>query len=146
MAKLELDGLDMINDVLAKVGVIPDSVRTEALEAMAAVGMPAVKSVGQAMGVRDPDPEVRVHILDKISHTKPKKTDSGGYTDVTFSGTRTRGRGKKTRNAAIAYINEYGKRNQPARPFIATAAEQAADQITAAGEKIIGEWFEKIGT
>ena len=145
MARLELQGFDAIEDMLAKAGTMPDSVRTEALEAMAAVGMPAVKSAGTAMGVRDPDPEVRVHILDKITHTKPKKTDSGGYTDITFSGKRRRGN-TETRNAEIAFINEYGKRGQPARPFIATAAEQAADQIAAAGEKIIGEWFEKIGT
>ena len=68
--------------------------------------------------------------------------DSGGYADVTFSGTRTRGR-TRTRNAEIAFINEYGKRNQPARPFIRTAAETGGDQIAEPGEKIVGDWFEK---
>lgn len=142
MARLDVSGLDAINDMLTVAGDMPDSVRNDALEAMAAVAMAAVKQSGEAMGVRDP--ESNVHILDKITHTRPRKTDTGGRTDVTFSGSRTRGKTRST-NSEIAFINEFGKRGQPARPFIATAAEQAADQIAAAGEKIIGEWFEKIG-
>ena len=141
MARLELSGLDAINDMFARLDDIPDEVRTNALNAMAQVAESSVRRSGEAMGVRDP--ESQVHILDKITHSKPKKTASGGYSDVTFSGTRTRGRGKKARNAEIAFINEYGKRNQPARPFIARAAEQYADAIAEPGEKIIGDWFEK---
>ena len=107
---------------------------------MAEVAEAAVKRSGETLGVRDP--ESNVHILDHITHSKPKKTETGGYSDVTFSGSRTRGR-TKTRNAEIAFINEYGKRGQPARPFIATAAEQYADQIAEPGEKIVADWFYK---
>ena len=107
---------------------------------MAEVAEDQVRKTGETMGVRDP--ESRVHILDKVTHTKPKESDSGGYADVTFSDTRTRGR-TTTRNAEIAFINEYGKRNQPARPFIRTAAETGGDQIAEPGEKIVGDWFEK---
>ena len=140
MPRLELDGFDAINDMLSRLGEIPDDVRTKALDAMAEVAESSVRRTGEAMGVRDPDSQV--HVLDKITHSKPKKTAAGGYSDVTFSGTRTRGR-TKTRNAEIAFINEYGKRGQPARPFIATAAEQYADAIAEPGERIIGDWFEK---
>ena len=67
---------------------------------------------------------------------------AGGYADVTFSGSRTRS-GKSTRNAEIAFINEYGKRSQQARPFVGQAMEQNADAIANAGAEVLLEWTEK---
>ena len=140
MATVEIEGLDALDKMFADAGEIPFEVTSAAIGAMAAVAEAKVKASGEAMGVRDP--KSRVHILDKITHTKIKKTDAGGYSDVTFSGSRTRGR-TRTRNAEIAFINEYGKRGQPARPFIRKAAEEGADAIAAPGKKIIGDWFVK---
>lgn len=140
MAQINLDGLNAIDEMFSNLGEIPWDVTSDALDAMAEAAEKQVKQSGTTLGVRDP--ESNVHILDKITHTKPKKTASGGSSDVTFSGTRTRGR-TRTRNAEIAFINEYGKRGQAPRPFIRQAAEQGADAIAAPGEKIIGDWFEK---
>ena len=140
MAKLELYGFEDLNAAFARIADIPFEVTEDALDAMAEVAVDKIRSTGESMGVRDP--ESRVHVLDKVTHTKPKKSDSGGYSDVTFSGTRTRGR-TRTRNAEIAFINEYGKRGQAPRPFIRQAAEQGADTIAAPGEKIVGDWFQK---
>lgn len=143
MASIDLGGLDVVDNMFKSIVEIPVDVRLSAIDAMAEVAEKKVKATGAAMGVRDP--ESNVHILDKIKHTKPKDDEGGGHSDVTFSGSRTRGKTKisKTRNAEIAFINEYGRRGQPARPFIRQAAEQYADQIAAPGEKIIGDWFEK---
>ena len=140
MAQISLNGLDEIDKMLEHLSEVPFDVISDALNAMADVAEAQVRQTGQSMGVRDP--ESRVHILGKITHTKPKKSDAGGYSSVTFSGTRTRGR-TKTRNAEIAFINEYGKRGQAPRPFIRQAAEQGADAIAKPGEEIIGDWFEK---
>lgn len=140
MAQINLDGLNAIDEMFSNLGEIPWDVTSDGLDAMAEAAEKQVKQSGTALGVRDP--ESNVHILDKITHTKPKKTASGGSSDVTFSGTRTRGR-TRTRNAEIAFINEYGKRGQAPRPFIRQAAEQGADAIASPGEKIIGDWFEK---
>ena len=140
MATVKLEGFSELDRMFAELGDVPFDVTSEALLAMAAEGEKAVRSTGSAMGVRDP--ESNVHILDKITHTKSKETDDGGVCYVTFSGSRTRGK-TRTRNAEIAFINEYGKRNQTARPFIRQAAEQYADQIAAPGEKILGDWQEK---
>ena len=140
MAQINLDGLDTIDEMFKNISEIPFSVTSEALSAMAEAAELQVKRAGEALGVRDP--ESRVHILDKITHTKPKKTDSGGSCDVTFTGSRTRGK-TRTRNAEIAFINEYGKRGQAPRPFIRQGAEQGASAIAAPGEKIIGDWYEK---
>ena len=40
-------------------------------------------------------------------------------------------------------MNEYGKKGQPARPFIGTAMSRSEDEITAPAEKVIGDWIEQ---
>ena len=140
MATLELLGFEDLDDAFKRIADIPDEVTVSALDAMASVAAEKIKQSGEAMGVRDPESEV--HILDKIKPTKAKISDRGGYEDITFSGTRQRG-SKRQRNAEIAFINEYGKRGQPARPFIGKAMTQNEDTIAAPGEKIVGEWIEK---
>lgn len=137
MATITLDGIDGLDEMLRE---IPNEVLFEALNEMADVAKKAVRQSGQSLGVRDP--QSQVHILDKITHTKPKKTKDGGVSNVTFSGSRTRGR-IRTRNAEIAFVNEYGKRGQAPRPFIRLAAETAGDSIADAGETIIGNWWDK---
>lgn len=140
MAQISMQGFDELDALFERAAEIPDEIVNKTLDAMAAEAEKQVRQSGQAMGVRDP--ESQVHILDKITHSRPKRTDTGGFADVTFSGSRTRGK-TRTRNAEIAFINEYGKRGQPSRPFIRKAAEGGADAIAGAGEKILGEWFEK---
>lgn len=140
MATISLEGFDELSEMFRKLSPIPDSVLTEALNGMAEVAEAAVRQQGLSLGVKDP--KSTEHILDNITHTKPKKTESGGKSDVTFKGTRDRGN-TTTRNAEIAFINEYGKRGQAPRPFIRLAAETAGDSIADAGEKIVGEWWDK---
>lgn len=140
MAKLEIDGFDDLNAAFARISEIPPETTTRALSEMADVAKSKIKAQGEAMAVRDP--ESTVHILDKITTTKPKLTGSGGYADVTFSGSRQRGN-TKTRNAEIAFVNEYGKRGQPARPFIGTAMTKNEQTIAEAGAEEIVDWFEK---
>ena len=139
MATLELEGFEDLEDAFRRISEIPFRVTGEALDGMAEVAEAKIKASGESMGVRDPESDV--HILDKIKRNKAKQTQSGGYETITFSGSRTRS-GKETRNAAIAFINEYGKRGQRARPFIGTAMKQNEDAILAPAEKIIGDWIE----
>lgn len=138
MAKVEISGFDEVDRMLHNLAEIPAAVKTQALTAMAEVGEGAVRATGRAMGVYDP--ESSVHILDNIFHSKIKLTENGGKTSVTFRGTRRRGN-TTTRNAAIAFINEYGRAGQPARPFLRQAAEQYSDAIAKAGETVIGSWY-----
>ena len=140
MATVTLEGFSELDAMFAKLGDVPWDVTSKALDQMAEAGEDAVRSTGRAMGVREPDSSV--HILDKITHTKPKQTDGGGYSKVTFSGSRRRGN-TTTRNSEIAFVNEYGKEGQTARPFIRQAGEQYGDQISEPGEKILGDWMEK---
>ena len=140
MASLELYGFDGLQDAMERISDIPFDVIEDALDDMADVAMDKIRSTGESMGVRDP--ESSVHILDKIRKaSKAKKTDSGGYLNISFSGSRRRGK-TTTRNAEIAFVNEYGKKGQPARPFIGTATNRNADKIQDQAEKVIGDWIE----
>ena len=140
MAKLDIEGMDELNAALGRIASVPQSVTGQALGEMAAIAAAATKRSGESMGVRDP--ESSVHILDKITTAKPKFTAAGGYQDITFSGSRRRG-SKSTRNAEIAFINEYGKRGQPARPFMGQAMTQNEAKIADAGGEVLGDWIEK---
>lgn len=140
MASLELLGFEDLDDAFRRIGDFPEDVKIDALDAMAQVAAERIKQTGEAMGVRDP--ESTVHILDKVTRNKAKMSWSGGYEDITFAGTRTRGN-TRTRNAEIAFINEYGRRKEEARPFILKAMTQYEEQIAAPGEKIVGDWIEK---
>lgn len=139
MARLEIDGMDGLDAAFGRIGEIPEQVTIKALDEMASIGLQAIRRRGESMDVRDP--ESSVHILDKLTTTKATITKSGGYKDVTFSGTRTRGN-TKTRNAEIAFINEYGKRGQPARPFIGQAMTENEKKIAEAGGTVLGDWIE----
>lgn len=140
MAKLDIEGMDELNAALGRIASVPQSVTGQALGEMAAIAAAAIKRTGESMGVRDP--ESTVHILDKITTAKPKFTPAGGYQDITFSGTRRRG-STTTRNAEIAFINEYGKRGQPARPFMGRAMTENEAKIADAGGEVLGDWIEK---
>lgn len=140
MGKIAVTGSDMLNDAFARIQDIPFSVTEEALDAMAAVAKQEIRDTGLYMGIRDEDSNV--HILDNIKTKKAKKTDDGGREKITFDGTRHRGN-TNTRNAEIAFVNEYGKRGQAARPFMRTTFERNAELISEPGERIIGDWIEK---
>lgn len=140
MAKLKLDGYQDLIDAFGRLSDMPDNVTEKALTAMEEVAADRIRKSGETYRVRDRNSDV--HILDKIKVNKPKKTESGGYADVTFSGSRTR-HGNQTRNAEIAFVNEYGKRNQQARPFVGEAMDKNADAIAKAGADVILEWTEK---
>ena len=139
MAKLEMNGIDGLQNAMNRIGEIPWPVTEQALDGMAKVAAAEIKSTGESMGVRDEESDV--HILDHITTKKAKQTDDGGREQITFDGTRRRGE-KTTRNAEIAFVNEYGKKNQSARPFIRTALAQNEDTISEPGVKIIGDWIE----
>lgn len=140
MASLDVYGFEDLEDAMRRISEIPFEVTEKALDAMASVAADKIRTQGESMGVRDPDSDT--HILDKIKRAKARKTDDGGYENITFTGSRTRN-GITTRNAEIAFVNEYGKRGQAARPFIGLAMTQNETAIQDAAEEVIGDWIER---
>lgn len=139
MPKLELSGFDELTAAFDRISDVPEEVQMKALTAMEEIAATKIKASGEAYGVRDP--ESSSHVLDSVKINKPVKTSTGGYADVTFSGTRTRS-GKQVRQAEIAFINEYGKKNQQARPFVGEAMNKNADAIAKAGAEVILDYIE----
>lgn len=138
-----LEGFDDLQDAFKAIGSIPATVSRQAVKAMGEAAKNAVKSQGEAMGVRSS--ESGPHLLDHIDVSRPKKGRDGNMKSfVTFTGVRRSGK-SRIWNAAIAYIVEYGapRRGIPARPFIATAMERYADEIAAPADEIIGGWIEE---
>ena len=119
MANLTFTGSSELNDAFTRISEIPWPVTEQALDGMAKVAAAEIKSTGEYMGVRD----------------------DGGREKITFDGTRRR-HNTSTRNAEIAFIQEYGKRGQDARPFMKTALEKNEALISEPAMKIVGEWIE----
>ena len=143
MASFELEGFEDLATSLQRFAAIPEEELKRMVVNMAETALPKIKSNGEALGVRDPMSDV--HILDKMKIGKFKKTLTGGYVDITFSGTRMRNE-TRTRNAEIAFVNEYGKRSQRARPFIGLALTENEDEILAQADEAFGDWADDVFT
>lgn len=138
MATLELFGFEDLAESYLRIINIPWPEKEKALNKMADAGIQEIRAAGESMGVRDPESDV--HILDKLKKGKAKQTDSGGYIDVRFSGSRVRN-GKRTRNDVIAFENEYGNRHQTSRAFVRYAMENKEDEISAGADELL-DWVE----
>jgi len=122
----------------------PMEIREMMLKAMANVAVEKEKEQGEAMGVRDD--ESTEHILDHFKINKPKIEFMKGSITITFTGNRVdkkHSQKAKTRNAEIAFINEFGKKGQPARPFMKIALEKYGDEINEAAARIWQAWTDK---
>lgn len=67
---------------------------------------------------------------------------------LTFNGIRVDDHHKaknRTRNAEIAFVNEYGARTTPPRPFIQKAIEDNENEAYESAEKVFRDWQEKKG-
>lgn len=71
---------------------------------------------------------------------KVKKTQDGKSIYVTFGGKQ-----HGSRLAEIAFLNEFGKHNQAARPFIREANENHADRAVDAAQKIYDQYLARKG-
>lgn len=135
MANLRFSGLDELNLSLQEIAEIPDDVAQAMLEAEAEIVEEAQLYYGATMLK---GPYSTGQTVSSIRRGKMKRNKDGmRQVYVTPHGTNDKGE----RNAAVAFINEYGKRGQPARPFIATANEAAADAATEAAAAIYDEWL-----
>lgn len=135
MASFQVDGMDEFLSDLREALELPDDVAETMLEAEARVVVDAQRRSGLAMGVH------RTGVtLDSITHGKTKRTKDGGRSMYLYpQGTNAKGE----RNAAVAFINEYGapQRGIAPRPFIRTANEQAADAAVEAAAQVHDRWL-----
>lgn len=126
MASMEFDDLTGLMLDLEQLANMPDSVISEMLDSQANILVEAQKQKARAYGVVDTG-----EMIDSITKGKLKKLLDGQEVSVYPQGSRTRGRYKKstTRNAEIAFVNEYGKRGQMARPFVRDANAESEPEM-----------------
>lgn len=140
MASFMCYGPDELASALNKISDIPEEVKIDALKAGGEIIAAEQKKVGEEKGIRDPNSNV--HILDKIKVNKPKIKRYSASVSITFSGNRKRGK-TKTRNAEIAFFNEFGTKEMPARPFISVANAKAKEKAIKAIADVIHDYIEK---
>ena len=140
MGRLTVNGLDALSDDLAALARLPDSVIDGILEAEADVILPAQRA--------EIEKQWRGKYSEKISSRsikkgKVKKDKDGRSLSVYPQGTRKRG-GQTTRNAEIAFINEYGApgRHIAARPAIDAANKKKEEEAVAAGERVYNQFLD----
>lgn len=133
MATLEINGLDELILSMDELAQMPDGVLDEMLIAGAEVvkNAQAKHAASMLQG-----PYYKGAVAAGVKVGKPRKQRSGRAVTISFEGTQ-----HGTRVAEIAFINEFGKKGQPARPFILTANEASADAAVDAETKVYDAWL-----
>ena len=140
MAAFTVSGIENLSfDVFLEL----EDTAEEMLLAEAEIVEAKQKSVGKSMGVYDENSNI--HVINKITHGKLIKADDEYRIFVYPQGKRTRYNTTST-NSEIAFMNEYGKAGQPARPWITTANAQAEESALDAAEKIFDTWLKENDT
>lgn len=134
MARFEISGLNELSDDLTALSMLPDSVTDGILNAEADV---IVKAQQKTMSEMLRGPYSTGDTARSIKKGKVHKKSGSKYITVAPHGRNRRGE----RNAAVAFINEYGKRGQPPRPAISTANAKAEAEAIAAGEKVYHDYL-----
>ena len=129
----QVDGLDDLIRAFDDLANLPDAVTDEMLSVQADLVVEAQKRTASTMLQ---GPYYAGGVAGAVTKSRVKKTSGGKAVDVEFKGTQ---HGESL--ARIAYINEYGKTNQPARPFIKTANEQAEGPALAAAQKVYDDYL-----
>ncbi len=140
MGRLTVNGLDALSDDFAALARLPDKVVEDILDAEADVILPAQREEIEkqwrgpySMGISSKS----------IKKGKVKKSKDGRSLTIYPQGTRKRG-GRTTRNAEIAFINEYGApgRHIAARPAIDAANKKKESEAVDAGERVYNAYLD----
>lgn len=135
MANLSTSGLDELLDDLEAIAEIPDETLLEMLTAEAEVIAEAQAAEAKAMGVYDTGKTAQSITYDK----KLKVTSDGKAIYVYPKGTRSDGNRRSV--SEVAFINEFGKDGQAARPFIRTANERKGEAAVDAAAQVYDKYL-----
>ena len=135
MANLSTSGLEELLDDLESIAEIPDETLLEMLTAEAEVIAEAQAAEAKTMGVFDTGKTAQSITYDK----KLKVTSDGKAIYVYPKGTRSDGNRRSV--SEVAFINEFGKDGQAARPFIRTANERKGDTAVDAAARVYDEYL-----
>lgn len=137
MAKFSSVGLDELERDFAAVAETPDSVILEMLTAEAEV-IAAAQSAAARAQLSGPHSTGTTAGSVTYDH-KLKKAGDGKAIYVYPKGTRSDGNRRSV--GEVAFVNEFGKKGQPARPFIQAANESSADSAAEAAAQVYDKFL-----
>lgn len=130
-------GLEALQQAMKNIANIPDEVQIDMLNAQADV---IVDAQVYTAGTMLQGPYYKGAVAKSVFKAKPRKRRTGYYIDIGFKGTQ-----HGNRLAEIAFVNEFGKKSQPARQFIAKANELSAEASATAGYDVYDKWLHRSG-
>ncbi len=133
----KVNGIDGFMTDLDSLANIPDDELRKMTSDGGKVIAEEIAQTGTAMGVKNTG-----QMLASIKVTKTYKKD--GQFASTISPTGTRKNGNKTKsNTEIAYINNYGKKGEPARQFFTDGIAKSEDKAVTAAEKAYEDYLRR---
>jgi hypothetical protein len=134
---IKTTGAKELARALNQIATIPQNVQEDMVDAMADV---VEEAQVYTAGTMLQGPYYQGDVASSIKKNKLRRTKSGPYVDVVF-----KGMAHGTRVAEIAFVNEYGKKSQPARPFIKTANTISDEPSKKAGFAVYDDWLKSKG-
>ena len=148
MAEFSFRGLDEFTLSLKEVAELPEEVVDEMLNAGADVTAAAqrqeAEKLGKLGGYRNDSQTIdwsTGETARSIKKGRVKTKDGHRVIYITPVGSRKRGK-TTTRNAEIAFLNEFGTKTIRARGFIRKANENSAEAATAAQMEVYNRYLE----
>lgn len=131
MFEFDAAGISALQRDINAAGDIPDGVLKEMVEAQAKV---IEEALVYNAGTMLQGPYYEGEVARSPKHKKPRILKTGAATTITFEGMQ-----HGNRNAEVAFVNEYGKKSQPARPFIQKSIRETLTPAAEAARKILND-------
>ena len=137
MARIEFGDIEALMDDLRQLGEDTEEMALEIVTEQQDILYEAQQKMAESMLQ---GPYYAGGVKEGMTKKTPFSTGNGAEAHITFEGMQ-----HGSRIGEIAFINEYGKTNQPARPFIQMAIEQENGNLGKAADKIVDKYLKKAG-
>ena len=149
MAKVEFKGIDEVELSFKELAALPDELIDEMLNARADVIVEAQRAEARKLGKEYRNKKQKKDYSTgltarSIQKGKVKVKDGQRVLYITPTGSRKRGK-TVTRNAEIAFENEFGTKTIQARNFLRKANEKSADAAVAAEYEVYNRFLTEKG-
>lgn len=137
MARIEFGDIEALMDDLRQLGEDTEEMALEIVTEQQDILYEAQQKTAESMLQ---GPYYAGGVKEGMTKKTPFSTGNGAEAHITFEGMQ-----HGSRIGEIAFINEYGKTNQPARHFIQMAIAQEEGNLERAAGKIVDKYLKKAG-
>lgn len=133
MLDFDAVGLAALRRDLLAAGNIPTNIQKNMVDEQAKV---VEKAIVYEAGTMLQGPYYEGAVARSVSRKKPTVSKKGASEIITFKGEQ-----HGNRLGEIAFVNEFGKKSQPARPFIKTAIKDAENPAAEAAREVLDQYL-----